>query len=77
MHVYPMHSRRMKLADWMRAKALTDAAFAEMVGRDRTTVSRWRTEKTRPDWPALAAIERATNGAVTARDFLQPLRAAE
>lgn len=59
----------MKLSDWMKKNRKTDAAMAELVGRDRTTVLRWRTGQTRPDWDALAVIERVTGRKVTATDF--------
>lgn len=71
MHVQYMHIRVMKLADYMETLKITDARLAEAVGRDRTTVSRWRNGKARPDWSAFAAIEKATNGMVTARDFVE------
>lgn len=59
----------MDLADFMKAKKLTDASLAEMVGRDRTNVTRWRTKRTRPDFDALIALEKITDGRVTAKDF--------
>lgn len=76
MHVYLIHDACMRLSDYMDNKALTDAAFAEMVGRDRSQVTRWRRGQTRPDWAALARIEEATAGAVTAKDFYRDNEAA-
>jgi hypothetical protein len=61
----------MKLATWMEKNGHTDNSLAPLVGRDRTTVMRWRTEQTRPDWEALAAIEKVTKRRVTASDFVQ------
>lgn len=59
----------MKLASYMELTGISDAELAAQVGRERSTVTRWRLEKTRPDWDALAALEKATQGAVTFRDF--------
>ena len=59
----------MDLADYMKRNRLTDAQLAEKVRRDRSNVTRWRLKKTRPDIDALIALEQATEGAVTARDF--------
>lgn len=69
MHVHPMHIWQMDLAEWMQKKNLADADLAIQVERDRTTVSRWRTKKTKPDFDALVAIEKLTGGKVTAKDF--------
>lgn len=69
MHVHRMHIWQMDLAEWMQKKNLADADLAIQVERDRTTVSRWRTKKTKPDFDALVAIEKLTGGKVTAKDF--------
>lgn len=59
----------MKLSTYMELKGISDAELASKVKRERSTVTRWRLDKTRPDWDALAALEKATEGAVTYRDF--------
>lgn len=61
----------MQLSDFMAERGLTDNALAAEVGRDRTSVMRWRTRKTKPDFDALVAIERLSNGMVTASDFAE------
>ncbi len=73
MHVYPVHIAAMKLAAYMELTKTTDNELAEKVGRDRSTVTRWRLGETRPDWDAISLLEHATDGAVTARDFV-PVR---
>lgn len=60
----------MRLDDYLRRKGLTQAQFAEMIGTTQTTVFRYINGR----WPsreAALAIEKATNGRVTAKDFLQ------
>lgn len=69
-HVYLVHIREMKLAAYMKITRTTDAKLAEEVERDRSTVTRWRQGKTRPDWLAIEKLEAVTNGAVTAQDFV-------
>lgn len=59
----------MKLIDFLQSKKLTDAAFAEKVGLSQSQVSRIKRGKSMPSWDAAAAIERATDGSVTASDF--------
>lgn len=56
----------------MREEGITDAFLAEKVGRERSTVTRWRLGRTKPDWEAMAALEKETAGAVTFRDFMEP-----
>ena len=72
MHVYPVHISAMELAAYMETMKLKDADLAEKISRDRSTVTRWRLKRTRPDWAAINLIEEVTKGAVTARDFLAP-----
>lgn len=59
----------MKLATYLKENGLTLHAFGQQIGRTPATVSRLAREKHQPDWSTVAAIERATNGAVTANDF--------
>lgn len=77
MPVYPIHTAPMELASYLALTSQTDAEFAQKVGRERSTVTRWRLRKTRPDWTAMAAIERVTEGAVTSRDFMDRMEAAQ
>lgn len=59
----------MKLAAYLKQNSLTLEAFGRQIGRTRATVSRLARERHMPDWDTVAAIERATNGSVTANDF--------
>lgn len=70
----------MKLPDYLRHARLTDAVFAARIRRDRSSVTKWRNGESRPDWQALLAITEATDGVVSANDFLpasEPTEAAE
>lgn len=60
----------MTLSDYLKHRRLTDAAFAKLVKRDRTTVLRWRKGETRPDWENLETIVKVTKGQVSPNDFL-------
>src|SRR5205807_3050901 len=62
----------MTLNDYLTANGLTDADFADLIRRDRTTVLRWRRGTTQPDWSGLQAVLNATGGAVKPNDFLEP-----
>lgn len=61
--------RPMQLSEYLSQHNLTQKAFAALIDRDISTVSRLARGETRPDWSTVAAIEKATNGAVTANDF--------
>lgn len=60
----------MKLADYMTLVGIKDTAFAEKVGRDQSTISRIRRGEVLPDWSTVVRIAEATDGAVTANDFM-------
>jgi DNA-binding XRE family transcriptional regulator len=60
----------MKLEQYMKIRNLTDGAFAAQVGVTTTTVLRWRRGDTCPDWDIIPAIIAATDGVVTANDFV-------
>jgi transcriptional regulator with XRE-family HTH domain len=66
----------MKLADYMALVGIKDGPFAEKVGRDQSTISRIRRGEVLPDWDTVARIAKATDGAVTANDFMPAPRAA-
>lgn len=59
----------MDLTDFMRAEGLNDAALAIKVGVDRSNVTRWRRGDTKPGFDALVALEKFSEGKVTAKDF--------
>ncbi|KKL85720.1 hypothetical protein LCGC14_1951930 [marine sediment metagenome] len=59
----------MKLSDYLKEQALTLSAFAEAVGLDVSTVHRAATGKVIPTRENMAAIVKATDGAVQPNDF--------
>lgn len=60
----------MRLSDWMKGRHLSDADLARLVGRDRSIITKLRAGKIMPSVEVLAAIERLSDGKVTAQDFL-------
>jgi DNA-binding transcriptional regulator YdaS (Cro superfamily) len=61
----------MKLSDYLSSRSLTDQAFADVVGVNRTTVTRWRNGRM-PDPHQMALIADKTEGDVTPNDFVLP-----
>lgn len=61
----------MPLAKYLKSRAISDRAFAALIGVRRQTVHKYRCGQRRPDCIRLARITKATGGAVTARDFLE------
>jgi transcriptional regulator with XRE-family HTH domain len=59
----------MQLSDYLRQSELTDEAFGELIGRDRSSVYRLKNGQTKPTADVLQAIVHATEGAVTPNDF--------
>lgn len=59
----------MKLETYLSANKISDAKFAEMIGVDRSSVSRMRSKGQIPSKDAILAIARVTGGEVTANDF--------
>ncbi len=59
----------MKLSDYLKERDLTLSAFAEAVGLDVSTVHRAATGKVIPTRGNMAAIVKATDGAVQPNDF--------
>ena len=60
----------MKLSDWMAANQVKVDDFARSIGVHLVTAYKLRAGKSLPSVKIAAAIERATNGAVTAADFV-------
>lgn len=60
----------MHLDQFLRTNGLTRAQFAERIGVGRLAVQRWATGHAKPRWQTIAKIEAATDGAVTAADFM-------
>lgn len=61
----------MKLGDWLKENAMTQEAFGKLIGSDQGHVSDLVHEKVRPRLESVAKVELATNGAVTAKDWLE------
>lgn len=60
----------MKLAEYLKQNGKTLTAFAASIGEKVPTVHGWISGRRNPGLASLVAIERATNGAVRAPDFL-------
>ena len=60
----------MKLSQYMADHGISDEQMALRVGRHRSRVSRHRRGVERPDWNAIRAYHDATDGDVTANDWL-------
>ncbi|SHF01524.1 putative transcriptional regulator [Kaistia soli DSM 19436] len=67
----------MKLASYLADQKLTDRAFAAVIGKERSVVTRYRTGELRPPLEVIEAIRIATGGAVSYEDFLVRTEAAE
>lgn len=61
----------MKLSDYLTHHGLSLAQFGEQIGRSAQRVHEWKIGRKIPRAEALAAIERATKGKVTAVDFVE------
>jgi|GEM_PF-3482794 hypothetical protein len=64
----------MILADYLAASGVTVTDFAGRIGRKVTTVHAWVSGAREPDLRAVEAIDVATAGAVTARDWVSNQR---
>lgn len=60
----------MTLDAYRTLRGLTIRQLAAELGKPFTTVAYWCSEKRRPEWRDIPTIVRATNGAVTAEDFV-------
>jgi DNA-binding transcriptional regulator YdaS (Cro superfamily) len=60
----------MKLRDYLSEKNLTYAQFGSLIGAGKSQVCRWAVGSRVPSLQMSIAIESATNGLVTARDFV-------
>lgn len=65
----------MTLAQWMTENAMTPERLAAELGVHWATIYKWRARTAFPRVAQLAALERVTEGKVTARDFM-PVEAA-
>lgn len=60
----------MKLSRYLKLNALSDAAFAELVGATAFAVGKWRRGERTPRGAFMRKIIIATSGSVTPNDFL-------
>ncbi len=60
-----------KLAAYLKAKKLTQMAFAELAGVPGPQVSMWLSRRRRPGLASALKIERATRGQVRVQDWIQ------
>lgn len=60
----------MRLADYLAREGLTHEQFADRIKRSQPAVTRYVNGERFPDRDALVAIKAATQGDVTADDFL-------
>ena len=67
----------MPLARYLALHGLSQAKFADAVGVSQVCVNYWVNRSTTPRPHHLTAIERATKGAVPAKDFRHPLKPIE
>lgn len=61
---------RMKLETYLTENDLTDAAFGQLVGLSQSQISRIKRAKSWPTREAMERITKATDGQVSANDFL-------
>lgn len=60
----------MRLTDYLSTHGISIGEFATEVGVNQTTIYRFINGSRRPSWDAMAAIYKATKGAVSAEDWL-------
>lgn len=60
----------MKLATYLEKNRMTEAEFGEAIGQSEHAVKKWLNGQRFPKRSNLVQIARATNGKVTASDFL-------
>lgn len=63
----------MKLAKYLSTKGISQAAFAAKIGVTQVAVNRYAQDKRSPSLHTIWAIEKATDGAVSVKDW--PARA--
>lgn len=66
----------MKLKDYLASEKMTDAQFSDLLGKERSVVTKYRRGTVTPPLDVIAKIEKATNGAVSFQDFLASSEAA-
>lgn len=66
-----------RLAEYLQGRGETVTEFARRIGKSRVSVSRMLHDKQVPGKDTLQQIFKATEGAVTANDFMHPSLASE
>ena len=61
----------MKLSEYLDESGETISQFADRLGISHEAVRRYLKGDRRPEWPILAKIAEATEGGVTADDFVE------
>ena len=61
----------MQLWEYLEQSGESFGVFGRRIGRSASTVWRTASGATRPDWPTMDRIGKATKGLVTAADFAQ------
>jgi predicted transcriptional regulator len=64
----------MKLGDYLTLRGKSPDAFAKGLGVSRRTVDRWVDGTSTPPIPTMTKVTEATDGEVTANDFLMARR---
>jgi len=59
----------MTLSDWMSHKGLDDASLGELVGRDRTRISRIRRGLSLPSFELFRELHKLSKGKLTPDSF--------
>lgn len=60
----------MDLTDYLTTNRISNAEFATRIGVSQQALYRYRLKQRRPEWAILLRISDATDGSVTANDFL-------
>ena len=60
----------MDITSWLRSTETPDGIFAERIGVSRQALHRYKVGERTPRPSVLSRIREATNGAVTANDFV-------
>lgn len=69
-HLLAWYAQPMKLSTYLHLEEVSQSRLARAAGLDHSTVSRLVRDKTRPNWPAMEAIAKATGWRVMPNDFL-------
>ena len=67
---HDVHNSIMTLDQFMRDVNLTDMRLAQIIGRDRSTVGRYRTRKVSPPGNIIAKLLDLSNNEITVTDLL-------